>query len=58
MTFDAFGFNSCDCSHKTVLGGYRVAPKVKTFPFMYKTLWLVFIKMEIKWPQVKYARKI
>ena len=25
---------------------------------MYKTLWLVFIKLEIKWPQVKYARKL
>ena len=25
---------------------------------MYKTLWLVFIKVEIKWPQVKHARKL
>ena len=58
VTFGDFDLNTCDCSHKTILGGYRVVPKVKTFPFMYKTLWLVFIKMEIKWPQVKYARKI
>ena len=57
VTFGNFDLNTYDCSHKTILGGYRVVPKVKTFPFMYKTLWLVFIKVEIKWPQVKYARK-
>ena len=57
VTFGDFYLNTCDCSHKTILGGYRVVPKVKTFPFMYKTLWLVLKKVEIKWPQVKCVRK-
>ena len=38
-------------------GGSRVVPKVKTNPFMYDTLWLVFIKVEIKWPKVKHSSK-
>ena len=52
VTFYAFDFNSYDCSPDEVNGGYRVVPEAKTNPFMYDTLWLVIIKVLIKWPKV------
>ena len=57
VKFYAFEFNSYNCSHNGVNGVYRVAPLVKTIPFMYETLWLVFIKVEIKWPKVENLNK-
>ena len=57
MTFYAFDFNSYDSRPDEVNGGCSVVPWVKTFPLMYDTLWLVFIKVEIKWPKVKLSCK-
>ena len=57
VTFYAFDFNSYACSPDEVNGGYRVVPEAKTNPFMCDTLWLVFIKVLIKWPKVKHSSK-
>ena len=57
LVFYAFDFNSYECSPDEVNGGSGVVPWVNTNPFMYDTLWLVFIKVEIKWPTVKHPSK-
>ena len=48
----AFDSNTYDGSTDGVKGGCRVVPYVKTFPFMYETLWLVFTNVEKKWVKV------
>ena len=57
MTFCAFDFNSFDCGHNDVNGGFRVVPEVKTFLFMLETIRLVFINVEKKWRKVKHSSK-
>ena len=51
----AFDSNTYDGSTDGEKGGCRVVPKVKTIPFMYETLWLVFTNVEKKWVEVNKA---
>ena len=51
----AFDFDTYDGSTDEEKGGCRVVLKVKTIPFMYETLWLVFTNVEKRWVKVKQA---
>ena len=51
----AFDFDTYDGSTDEEKGGRRVVLKVKTIPFMYETLWLVFTNVEKRWVKVKQA---
>ena len=50
-------FNTHNYCPDEVNGGHRVDLLVMLFPFMYDTLWLVFIKVEKKQPKVTHSSK-